>query len=1134
MSDALGISDTELLDKLTSYHKPELPRQDNISSVRNFLEESAEGQDWLKSTRKYGIRKEYFEKEIAKYTKEWSMKRPLPQPINQKVPISKYKRTGIITKYTQENMPIIRAGIKNQMLGNILDAFGINFNKVINIKGIPEARLKQLEGIKDIWDVFGGSGFLSVLSSDLFKNATIKLNEKDNNIQLLWKTIKTNPEGVKSAIQLINTWISQPQTESKWWAKLKKKFGLSFESDTLFTAAHILKNIAGRQGVKISPDRVTKTIHAIDSYSKKLNQFNITQNDAKDILEDALNLTPEQAEKTLLFIDPPYLWTSGYKTGQEYAEPKEFIELLDTLKKLNEKGVKFVFFNSDPAVLFSRVLNEWRNHQALIDMSNKLNELSTTKNIQVIRMIEPTGVAQQKHIRNEMIITNMPKAKYRTKKLVELPWKNLTDYIKITPLGVEALTKEIAPAVVEPVITKPQIRHIAILSKLANFTTPEGKFSQQARKFFERIIGKKKLTTMTKEEGSFLIDQLHNYIRNNKEITTMIRQMKMSPGLLKAQIKFLFNKPSISELTPDEISQLNTHLGLYDNVTDAPAFHYIRYTSDWLGTWSSRPENKHLSPLYYLFKTLEVKMRDGKIWEIKKVTKFRQILKDMSTKDRQRIFQFMHRPKGISAKEFIEEREKFGLTDKEKSIATQLRDLWNTLFNESGLKSEKYWTIYQPIIFRYLANQDMKQLEIAFKKLPAKEVEMFYEKERIAEGNFILAGMEQITDPIELFEIYVRSLKRKKFLFPSIININKYIPMLPKEMQLIMMRLLDDELGYLTPDQKLADIRLEKIIKQAINITAFGQEKPAEFIDKWLNKFGLPTYGRVVDGLLSPIKALVYATYLGRIGSVLKNTSQEIHSMSEWRHWWFIGKIRSKTKKGRKATKEANIYTLGVPYYDAKKGYIQTVSELFTLLFRAKDRGSRSCALNCGIVATEHYLPQYWDKKITEKKLMRRLKFVLGTGAQQEHALMVIRNNPKAYEEPMITNVPQIIREQILLERKIGNDKIAQMIYLGYLAGEFSQGRTQFLYYKEETEKIYRGRVGGLAGTLGTWGPRYGVMLNRWAHGGWEGVKTLATYHLLWAIVMTVGAIAEINFAKWIGYQSLFRRIGEGFGTVFG
>ena len=108
------------------------------------------------------------------------------------------------------------------------------------------------------------------------------------------------------------------------------------------------------------------------------------------------------------------------------------------------------------------------------------------------------------------------------------------------------------------------------------------------------------------------------------------------------------------------------------------------------------------------------------------------------------------------------------------------------------------------------------------------------------------------------------------------------------------------------------------------------------------------------------------------------------------------------------------------------------------------------------------------------------------------------------------------------------------MIYLGYLAGEFSQTRTQYSYYQEETEKLFRGRLGSIAGTFGTWGPRFTVMLNRWAHGGGKGILTLARYNFLWAITIAVGTISGINFWKWIGYQSIFRRIGEGFGTVLG
>ncbi|MBA3051887.1 sigma-70 family RNA polymerase sigma factor [bacterium] len=1093
---------------------------------------SPEGQKALRDNREGGITSKDVKEEIARMARimiQWDEQAPIIQPTgNSKVPVAVYRRTVENTQFKKDNSPMQWAGAKDQMLGYILNILGLpsELNKV------TAAGLEKLSRFEYVYDVFGGSGYMTLLAQELFKDAETNLNELDADMQKIWATIKTNPEGVKARIAELSTWIHMPMKSVPvdWWNHLKEKFGKYYwATDELWTAATILKNNTGRDTTtKISPTKVHEIWNSITPYSRKLNKANIEQRDAIEIIDEALKFPQNKAEKTLLILDPPYLWTSGYKHGANFERPAGFMELLDKLEQLNKKGISFMFFNSEPASVFPRVIYDWSQYLKFDEMQRRLNELAEMPGMTVLRMVAPAGVASSKFVpRKEIIITNLETGGYKAGKIKKLPWSKVSDYIKVTKIGIELIGQEIKGAPIENPLTTKQKRMIAVLAKNTPFQW-EGDYTHEFRQFAERTIGKKRLTLMTETEGKELISAIMKYKKINREITNRTRTMNMSPALLKQQIHSIFpDKRRISELNDEQLKILNESLTLYEHTESVPMLHLIRYTSDWLGTWAGRQKSPAAMNLYHSFKSLEANTKDGREWRLKLIQQFREVFEGMNAKQREKIFNFMHRPKGTTMAEFMAERETYGLTDAEKKAALQARELWNRLFKAAGMKGERYWKEYQPLIFRMLKDPDTVIKE--FRHLPKKEVEMFFEKQRIAEGDFILAGAEQLTDPIELFEIYSAGVVKKKYIWPAAANVEKYFPLVPKTVRNAMSYILNDLLGKQHPLVEQIDAGLQRAVQAAID-NKLGRAVKTEEALNWL---GFTTRGRMIDGNISTLRDLVYADLIGTLGSAIKNTTQETHIIAEYGGVkWSRAAWRSKTAKGRQETDEADIYTLGVGVKFSKgKGAIGEASQVMTTLFRAKDKGSRQKAYLCGIITAEDWVPKYEAGKITADELASKLKFTLRTDAQYQIGMMVILDDPKAYTEPVINNLTKRVRDKIL-KLKETDPIAAKIFYLGHLSGYWAQAMTQYPYYAEETEALYRGPAGKLLGTFGTWPPRFAAMVNRWAHGGADGRKAFIRYILQWILIITAGSTMGINFKKWIGPASW--RIGNGFATVLG
>ena len=277
---------------------------------------------------------------------------------------------------------------------------------------------------------------------------------------------------------------------------MQEKWSGSFESDTLWAAYYLLKKNTGRSSnFKITTEKVTDIHNAIDAYRRHLSRMKITKTDADEVLTEAMSLSEEEAKKTLLWIDPPYLWTAGYKYGSKYERPEGLHELMVKLSLLNKKGVHFVFFNSDPASVFPRVIGNWENYVALDLLLKDINAISEQPSITTLRMIEPAGVKQQKFPRKEMIITNLPTAKFRTKHIKELPWKSIGDYIRMTPVGIEAIKKELKGVPIEDLSLAKQRQMFHINAMRMGWT------KKDAGDFLKKYMGRRHISELSRKEA---------------------------------------------------------------------------------------------------------------------------------------------------------------------------------------------------------------------------------------------------------------------------------------------------------------------------------------------------------------------------------------------------------------------------------------------------------------------------------------------------------------------------------------------------------------------------------------------------------------------------------------------------------
>ena len=369
--------------KITGYYKTDFAvlqtaKEDpeiapSVEALENFILKA----DEITSNR---IKKEY--EVVAKDLK-------LPVEGKYFIPYGKYTTRGTGNReWIQQNNPLLYMGNKRGMLGYIIDILGI---KQTDLGSIVEADVQHLSGIKNVVDLFGGSGLLSNLSKKFFPQAKINYNELDPSVLKAINNTQKRPHIITRFVSEIALWLNR-NPGADWLSHFNTVYK---GNEDFITAAKLINAAAGRTA-EVTSLKLRNLIKAIPNFSNIFKDITLTNKDALGLIDQYIK---SGTSHDFLWIDPPYLWSTGYKVGTEMEKAEGFVDLLDKLRKLNNKGVKFVFFNNDPEV---QVSNAGKESIHLDNIIGKINQLSEEGTI-VLRGVDPVGAAK----RREIMITNL-------------------------------------------------------------------------------------------------------------------------------------------------------------------------------------------------------------------------------------------------------------------------------------------------------------------------------------------------------------------------------------------------------------------------------------------------------------------------------------------------------------------------------------------------------------------------------------------------------------------------------------------------------------------------------------------------------------------------------------------------------
>lgn len=294
-------------------------------------------------------------------------------------------------KWFAENIPLTRMGNKRGMIGYILNGLGVKDKNLGNVVNVPNA----LE-ITGVHDLFGGSGFLTVMTDKLFPQAARDLNEYDPDVVSYYREIQRDPKRVADWVTAIQDYVKKNPGKVDWKKELKL-LRPDFQEDPSYRAAEFIVSYNDdiSRGRGVTDAEFKRIITAIYNFSGDIKDVKVINSDAFAQIDHYIkNGTP----KDFLWIDPPYIWSSGYGVGTELEKADGFTKILKQLDKLNEKGVKFMFFNNEPE---SRAATtEDTEKLKLPGLLAQLDDLS--QRMTVIRNISPLGAQN----REELMITN--------------------------------------------------------------------------------------------------------------------------------------------------------------------------------------------------------------------------------------------------------------------------------------------------------------------------------------------------------------------------------------------------------------------------------------------------------------------------------------------------------------------------------------------------------------------------------------------------------------------------------------------------------------------------------------------------------------------------------------------------------
>jgi len=1131
----LKMDDSELWAIIESYTSPKvaMPHETSPEWIRHWIEQTDEGQKYYAEYKRGGLSLDKLSNIIKEKKEALSdilfRTDDITQPSAKEKQFTLTPKVNIADKFKKEFLPFNYQGMKAQMMPFILNALGLNedIDKVINKKKLP-ARLTALAGqIDEIYDVFGGSGFTSVLMNKLFPDKTIHLNDKDVKMFDVWNEIANNTDKVFEAVKAFAQYIHQIETPAKWWKEIKSKFGENFSDNQIWAAYTILRMNQDRSVDKISLKRLREIMDAIKPYARMLNKVERTNLDADIIFDTLLALPPEKAKRTWAILDPPYLWTTGYSEGKTFKNADQMIDYLKKLRKLHRKGVKFIYFNSEPISVFHRVMstNLTVRSKELNDINEQLSLLAG-EGVSVFRQVEPLRAAGD---RREILVHNIPGTAKNIEQAKELPYKNLNDFIKEEQFGFAELRAAYAKALPEvelPITNNQRRRVFGIISRLTALKAKGAKgVTSQMRTIFKLFTGKTRLTDMTEADGKKLLDGLMAWRQNYKKVRSLLNEMRFSDessrertireSELRDHIYFYTGKNRLEELFPDEMEVLLTGLEGYQGMDDLSAFGNLMTTGEIMH--EAVRKNEDMFPAWLTYKALGEKLKEIHQTKVERLVKFKAIYKGITAADKEKIYRFLARIKtGKKAKELHKKLQQTmidtgEITPRLLKAIQDTRLEFDELFELADMTEERYWGDYLPKmreIGDYLLAHPGEVPHHIINNLPT-ELKPFFENSRtmnMANELAIYSSLEK--DPVLLYERYLSSLLRKTYLWPKINAFLRTINVLPKRFQGILRMVIYDLSGYNVDPYPLLVLSPEE--------SAFMQD------------------------MLVATRDLIYGYGLGAVESAVKNITQKFHTMAEWGIFYRKARVLITNSARRQQCRDANIKSLGMPVIGkqtARRAFFRKISDVgraATILFRGVDTSSRYEAYICGILAAEEYVPLFEAGKITAEELFKKLNFSLRGEGYKTLARKIINNDRLVYTEHYLeATLPLAVRRKVEKFIKDGENIKAKVLYLGHLAGYSSQEMTQYPYYKIETEAFYRGSIFKQAlGIFGTWGPRWANMVKNWSRSGNEGIKVIARYTALWVTATALLSTVGVQVWRWFGLFSLLG-IGGGGGTFW-
>ena len=477
----------------------------------------------------------------------------LPSEGKMYIPYGKYSTHGTENReWVQENIPLMYMGNKRGMVGYILDTLGIQQR---NLGSITKEDVAHLGEIKNVTDLFGGSGLLSNLSKRFFPDAKITYNEYDPNVLKAIENVQKDPTKVNRFISEIATWLDR-NPGSDWLAH----FSTVYKGNKDFMTAARLLDAAGGRTAEITPLKIRALLKAVPNYAKTFKGINTTNNDALKVMDEMAKIG---SSKDMLWIDPPYIWSGGYKVGSEMEHAAGFTKLLDKLDALNKRGVKFVFFNNDPEVQLAKAGKESAHIENILGKINQLSEQGMT----VIRGIDPVGAAD----RREIMITNLDygvkNGRLLNLKEVQKAIESLRDDPAAAPREILKMYRDIrgtskyAP---EGAQIKPgQIRRIRALKKNLRIK------NREMEPLLDELLGDTSFAKMTQIDGDKMIEWLQprnwDIIENKIGLTRDMLAKDKQAAIIGE--RFSFKDPEL-ESKYGALTGLNKTLDEVENITN--------------------------------------------------------------------------------------------------------------------------------------------------------------------------------------------------------------------------------------------------------------------------------------------------------------------------------------------------------------------------------------------------------------------------------------------------------------------------------------------------------------------------------------------------------------------------------------